>query len=183
MKAIIVGAGIMGLCTAWALRRAGHQTVLYEQGPIPNPLGSSCDQQRLIRYTYGDMAGYGRMVAEAYPAWERLWADLGRRHYQQTGTLVVADERDGWARRSHDGLAAMAVPAETWQPARIAERLPFLDLASAVWALYTPSGGLLFAERILRDLADHLRAHGAELHPATPVREVDPGRAAVRLAD
>jgi glycine/D-amino acid oxidase-like deaminating enzyme len=35
MKAIIVGGGSMGPCTAWALRRAGHEPVLYEQGPIP----------------------------------------------------------------------------------------------------------------------------------------------------
>jgi sarcosine oxidase len=40
MRAIIVGGGIMGLCTAWALCRTGPQTVLYEQGPIPNPLRS-----------------------------------------------------------------------------------------------------------------------------------------------
>jgi sarcosine oxidase len=43
LKTIIIGGGIMGLCSAWALRRAGHQVTLYEQGPIPNPLGSSCD--------------------------------------------------------------------------------------------------------------------------------------------
>jgi glycine/D-amino acid oxidase-like deaminating enzyme len=35
MKAIIVGGGVMGLCTAWALCRAGHRPVLYEQGPFP----------------------------------------------------------------------------------------------------------------------------------------------------
>jgi sarcosine oxidase len=31
----------MGLCTTWALVRAGHEVALYEQGPIPNPLASS----------------------------------------------------------------------------------------------------------------------------------------------
>ena len=47
MRAIIVGGGIMGLCTAWALCRSGHDVVLYEQGPIPNPLASSYDEHRL----------------------------------------------------------------------------------------------------------------------------------------
>jgi glycine/D-amino acid oxidase-like deaminating enzyme len=51
VRVIIVGGGIMGLCTAWALQRAGHRAALYEQGPIPNPLASSTDHHRLIRYT------------------------------------------------------------------------------------------------------------------------------------
>jgi len=173
----------MGLCGAWALRRAGHEVTLYEQGPIPNPLASSCDQHRVIRYTYGAMTGYARMVAQAYDAWDRLWTDLGRRHYQDTGTLVIARADDAWVRASYDCLTAMALPVETWQPAQLAHRLPFLGFVSDDWALYTPSGGVLFAERILRDLADHLKAHGAELQPSTAVREIDPARAAVRLAD
>jgi len=171
----------MGLCSAWALRRAGHQVVLYEQGPIPNPLGSSCDQHRLIRYTYGDMTGYARMVGPAYAAWQRLWDDLGRSHYRETGTLAIARERDDWVRQSQQCLADMAVPFEIWQPDQIAARLPFLNPGAARYALYTPSGGVLFAERILGDLADHLRTRGAAVHTATPVRDLDPARAAVRL--
>ena len=173
----------MGLCSAWALRRAGHEVVLYEQGTIPNPLGSSCDQHRLIRYTYGEMAGYARMVAEAYPAWQRLWDDLGRSHYRETGTLVIAREHDEWVRRSRDCLATMAVPFEVWQPDEIRRRLPFLDLSGAGWALFTPTGGVLLAERILADLRDHLRGRGVELHTSMPVRDLDPARARVRLAD
>ncbi len=172
----------MGLCSAWALRRAGHQVTLYEQGPIPNPLGSSFDQHRLIRYTYGDMTGYARMVALAYTAWQRLWDDLGRSHYRETGTLVIAREPDAWVRQSQQCLADMAVPFEIWQPDEVAARLPFLDLGAPRYALYTPSGGVLFAERILADLADHLRAGGAAVHTATPVQGLDPARATVRLA-
>ena len=33
MKAIVVGGGIMGLATAWALAREGHAVELFEQGP------------------------------------------------------------------------------------------------------------------------------------------------------
>jgi glycine/D-amino acid oxidase-like deaminating enzyme len=51
MRVIIIGGGIMGLCCAWAASCAGYQVVLYEQGPIPNPLASSTDQHRLIRFT------------------------------------------------------------------------------------------------------------------------------------
>jgi sarcosine oxidase subunit beta len=123
------------------------------------------------------------MVALAFPAWQRLWADLGRSHYRETGMLVIARERDDWVRRSRQGLAELGVPFEIWQPDAIASRLPFLDLGSARYALYTAAGGVLFAERILADLADHLRARGASLRTAAPVRDLDPARATVRLAD
>ena len=74
MKAIIVGGGIMGLATAWALARDGHEVELFEQGPLPNPLASSMDEHRLIRHPYGDHRGYARMIDDAYAAWDLLWA-------------------------------------------------------------------------------------------------------------
>ncbi|MGH6913748.1 MAG: FAD-dependent oxidoreductase, partial [Geminicoccales bacterium] len=122
-------------------------------------------------------------VREAYAAWDRLWADLGRSHYCETGTLVVARDEDDWVRRSFDCLQGMQLPVEAWEPARIAERLPFLDTSSIGWALFTSTGGVLFAERILRDLARHLAERGVALHANTRVSEIDPARAAIRTTD
>ena len=183
MRAIIVGGGIMGLCTAWALCRAGHEPVLYEQGPIPNPLASSCDEHRLTRFTYGAMTGYARMVHEAHAAWDRLWADLGQSHFQPTGTLVVARDEDGWVRASQRCLETMALPVEIWAPGELAARLPFLRFAGARFALFTPTGGVLFAERILEALRRWLTRRGMPLHAEVPVTDIDTERLAVRTAD
>ena len=120
MRVIVVGGGIMGLCTAWALRRAGHEPALFEQGPLPNPLASSTDQHRLIRFTYGAMTGYARMVHEAYGAWRRLFADLGRSHYRPTGTLAVAREEDGWVAELARCLEDLGVALERWSAADLA---------------------------------------------------------------
>ena len=88
MKISIIGAGIMGLGCAWALERLGHQVTVFDQGPIPNPLATSHDSHRLIRHAYGDRLGYMRMVADAYAIWDRLWADLGERLYQDRKSVV-----------------------------------------------------------------------------------------------
>jgi glycine/D-amino acid oxidase-like deaminating enzyme len=183
MRVIVVGGGIMGLGAAWALCRAGHEPVVYERGPIPNPLASSCDEHRLTRFTYGAMTGYARMVHEAHAAWDRLWADLGRSHFQPSGTLVVARADDGWVRASKRCLEAMALPVEIWSPAVLAERLPFLTFEHARFALFTPTGGVLFARRILEDLGRWLRRHGVALHANSRVTEIDLDRAAIRLAE
>jgi glycine/D-amino acid oxidase-like deaminating enzyme len=183
VRVIVVGGGIMGLCTARALQRGGHHVTLYEQGPIPNPLASSTDQHRLIRYTYGAMSGYARMVRDAYAAWDRLWVDLGRSHYRPTGTLVIAHELDDWVEASVESLEAERLPYERWTPAELGRRLPFLRLSRARFALFTTTGGVLFAARILEGLAELLTRKGAALHSRAPVVEVDPVRAAIRIAD
>jgi sarcosine oxidase subunit beta len=94
--ALVLGAGIMGLCSAWALARAGWQVRVVEQAPIPNPRGASVDQHRLIRHAYGAQAGYMRMVDPAYAAWEMIWAAIGARHYVETGVLALANHQGGW---------------------------------------------------------------------------------------
>jgi len=87
VQALVVGGGIMGLSTAWGLRRMGCGVTVLEQGEIPNLMGSSSDHHRLIRHAYGAELGYTRLVEPAYAAWELLWQTLGVRHYHPTGTL------------------------------------------------------------------------------------------------
>src|SRR4030095_10516206 len=100
MKALVVGGGIMGLATAWAVSREGHAVELFEQGALPNPLASSMDEHRLIRHPYGDHLGYARMIDDAYAAWGLLWQDLGRGFYAATGTLALTGNGETWAARS-----------------------------------------------------------------------------------
>src|SRR5471032_1818948 len=110
MKTIIVGGGIMGLSTAWALAKSGQDVELFEQGPLPNPLASSMDEHRLIRHAYGVHTGYARMIDDAYAAWDLLWSDLGQRLYAATGTLALTGNGADWAERSAASLAAIGKP-------------------------------------------------------------------------
>lgn len=174
MKTIVVGGGIMGLATAWALARSGHDVELFEQGPLPNPLASSMDEHRLIRHPYGDYLGYARMIDDAYAAWDLLWTDLGQRLYAPTGTLALTGNGADWAERSAQSLAKLGRTMTPLAVTDLPRRFPLLDNKGVEHAYWIETGGVLFAQDIVTALARHLADRaGVILHLHTPVRAVD----------
>jgi glycine/D-amino acid oxidase-like deaminating enzyme len=184
MRVLIVGAGAMGLSVAHALVQRGHEPVLFDQGPIPNPLASSFDQHRLIRYPYGDSAAYTRMVGPAFAAWQALWADLGQTLYYNTGTLCLKGPAPSpWFAQSLQTLTDQQVPLERLDRATLLARYPMLSGNNAAEALYLPSGGVLLAGAIITALADWLRARGVALHAHAQVSDIDVNAARITLAN
>ena len=180
MKAIIVGGGVMGLCTAWGLVREGHRVELFEQGALPNPLAASADEHRLIRHPYGDRTGYARMVDPAFAAWDLLWGDLGLTLYAPTGTLALTGNGADWAERSAHSLASIGRPMTELTLDEVRRRFPQLNAEGVEHAFWLDTGGVLFAQDIVAALARYLANNSqVRLHPNTPIRSVDPERGRV----
>ncbi|MGH2971045.1 MAG: FAD-dependent oxidoreductase [Gaiellaceae bacterium] len=75
MKVAVVGAGVMGCATAWALRARGADVVVYEQFDVDNTRGSSHGRSRIFRIAYPDPY-WIRLAQEAYEGWKELDPDL-----------------------------------------------------------------------------------------------------------
>jgi sarcosine oxidase len=183
MRALILGGGIAGLATAHALAKHGARVTLVEQGPLPNPLSSSFDQHRLIRHVYAEAEGYCRMVEDAFAAWERLWADLGARHYVETGALAISDAPGDWTERSARTLDRLGIPWDRIDAPVLRDRYPVLELTDDAWSIWTQAGGALLADRILAALVEACARAGVELVAGVAARRVDPESAQVELAD
>jgi len=181
LKTIVVGAGIAGLSTAWALTRRGHEVTLLEQGPIPNPLAASGDHHRIIRRAYGADTGYGHAISEAYQAWEELWGDLGQSHYDPRGFMCISREAGDEAEQYLEGLVAGGWPHERLEPEEAVSRWPFLDPGSFRYAFFSPEGGALHCRRIATGIAEWLRANDADVREHCRVAEVDCVAATVTL--
>ena len=183
MKISVVGAGISGLSTAWSLAKAGHQVMLFEQGPIPNPLSASGDHHRIIRRAYGAGSGYGAAISEAYDAWDELWTDLGESHLDARGFMAVSREEGDEGEDYLNGLREGDWPCEVLDPAAAAERWPFLDPGTFRYAYYSPEGGALHCRRIAFAMAGWLQARGVLLRQNMKVAAIDPARASVTTQD
>lgn len=172
MKVSVIGAGIAGLSLAWALRVRGVEVALFDAGPIPNPGGSSFDEHRITRHSYGHLAGYGAMMPQAFAAYERLWADLGTTHYLPTGMVMVSRSKSDWAEQAAE-LDRLSVSHRMLSPEEVAARLPMLHAEGVDSAFEAGGAGMLFANRIVTDLARWAVEHRVEMHPHSRVDDMD----------
>ena len=141
----IVGAGVMGLATAWALARAGRSVVVCEQFEVGHVNGSSHGGSRIIRLSYPEER-WVRLAQEAYPLWRELEAGWGRALLDQPGTLDLGD----W-QGHRDALAACGVPFEVLDRAETGRRFP-IQLENGENGLFQPDGGIVYADLALQAL-------------------------------
>ena len=182
-RALVIGAGINGLCAAWALARSGASVAVLEARETPNPLGASHDRHRLIRRHYPGRPDLAAAIDQAFAAWDRLWADLGHAHYVETGVLAVSREAGDWADRAREAFAGTAIERDELDAERAVERFPFLRPGGIRHAVHTPDGGALLADRILDGLVGHLKQRGVEVRAHAPVERVDAETGTIRLAN
>ena len=174
MHVAVVGAGIAGLSTAWALTTRGHRVTLLEQADtIPNPAAASGDQHRIIRRGYGSADGYAALIGEAYEAWEALWSDLGARHYVQTGVLTLSQWRGDEADEIHAGYDRLGIDHERLTPSQAAARFAFLDPDGFAEAAVAPEGGVLLCQRIAAGILQWLGTRGAVVRAGARVAALD----------
>jgi len=73
-KVAVIGAGIMGLATGWALKRQGVDVTVYEQFRVGHDHGSSHGRSRIFRLAYAEPE-YVRLAQDALTLWRELEAE------------------------------------------------------------------------------------------------------------
>src|SRR5256712_6402731 len=84
----VIGPGVMGLATGWALRRRGHEPVVYEQFRIGHERGSSHGRSRIFRLAYAEPE-YVRLAQESMALWRELEAETGETILELNGLVEV----------------------------------------------------------------------------------------------
>jgi sarcosine oxidase len=160
LKVAVVGAGVMGCATAWALRERGAEVTVHEQFSLDHDRGSSHGRTRIFRVAYPE-PDWVRLAQEAYAGWQELDPELLGLY----GLIeLVADS----ALTSARALDECGVPYRLLTEDEV--RAYGASLPSGWAALYVPDAGVVFADRARHTFLD---AAGVEVETNRRVESTD----------
>ena len=150
MRVAVVGAGVMGCATAWALRERGAEVTVYEQFELDHDRGSSHGRTRIFRLAYPDPYWVG-FAQKAYTGWKELDPSLLGLY----GLVELVADPSATSARALDARGV---------PYRLLDRDEVRKLGAILpdgWtALHLADAGVVFADRARHAF---LKAAGAEV--------------------
>jgi sarcosine oxidase len=158
---VVVGAGLLGLCTAYALR-GRREVVVLERETVGHARSGSHGPSRVFRLGYPDPF-YVDLARRALQGWHSLEAETGRALLEVTGQLSFGRG----AREVLDALIGAGCRVEDLDGAAVAQRFPML--AGHGGAVFEPDSGVLAADAVLTALRETARC---DLREHTPVRGI-----------
>ena len=163
-EVVVIGAGVNGLATAWALQREGRDVLVLEQFPLGHTRGSSHGASRIFRLAYPE-PHWVRLAQEALLGWRELEAETGTKLLELNGLIeLVGDPTDG----SSAALDECGVPWSVLEPAEAERRFP-LRVPDGLQAVLQEDAGYVRA-----DLALEAFSRGLRILPETKVLSLDP---------
>ncbi len=144
MKVAIIGGGVMGLATGWALKRRGHEPVVYEQFEVGNPHGSSHGRSRIFRLAYAE-DHYVQLAQEALALWRELEAESGETVLELYGLVEIVRTLEESTART---LERNGVAWERLDQAEAERRYP-IRVPEESFAVVQAEAGIVRADKAL----------------------------------
>lgn len=164
----VVGAGIMGSATAYALARQGRDVLLLEQFHIGHQHGSSHGRSRIVRLAYPEVE-FIELAREAFAGWRDLETESGQELLELKGLLELVESS---RQSTRDALAAAGADYELLDAAEARSRWP-VGVPDGWTALFQPEAGIVRADLAHRAFIDGAVARGARLEEDTRVESLD----------
>jgi glycine/D-amino acid oxidase-like deaminating enzyme len=162
---IIIGGGVMGLCTAYAASHLTNKITLLEKSSIGNKKTASFGYTRSIRNDYRDPL-YARLAYEA----RRLWLELQHKAAEpliiQCGCLNVAKESvtpdlsATYAAQSYHTLTSLHLKTEAFTRNTLQQRFPQFDVDMARLDV---EAGFLYLPAVTQTLLEVLQRHQVKI--------------------
>ena len=182
---VIVGAGVAGAATAWALARAGHGPGLLLEQEVAPGMHASGRNAAIAHQLEDDPV----ILTLAVRAMQRLRAlDGGREELLQTvGGLSLAGQASEEAiALTHERMRGAGLHSELMAAAQARARFGCLNLVTFKTALWSPSDGVLDIHALLMRYLDSAKAGGFSVVTGCRVDDllIEGGRVrGVRVAD
>ena len=161
-RAVVVGGGIYGWGCALRMAELGASVTVVDPRAIDDEQRASGGVTRVLRLEYGDASRYSGLALRARDRWRQIESLTGTTLYREDGMLFLVPEGDdgAWERASLDALRELGVAGVEMDPAAIVARWPAIRSEGISWGVHNPIGGILWAHRATRAVADLAIAAG-----------------------
>lgn len=162
---VIIGGGIMGLCTAYAASHFTNNITILEKSNIGNKSTASFGYTRSIRNDYLDPL-YARLAYEARRLWQALEDKAAEPLIIECGCLNIAKESitpdfaTTYAEQSYHTLSNLHLKTEAFTRDSLQQRFPQFDVDMARLDV---EAGFLYLPTVTRTLLDILRQRQAQI--------------------
>ncbi len=174
---IIIGAGVVGLSTAYALLKMGMRNVrVLEQAVVNHARSTSASLSRLLRFEYGADLFYSRMVELSLELWRELEQRVQMRLYTPTGVLCLGNEGDE-TERAREIACDLGLASERLSVSACRLRFPQFEVGAYDVLTYNAEGGILHASMCLQALRRVVLDLGGQISETSRVTRVEPGGA------
>lgn len=168
---MVVGGGVHGSSAALHLARAGLDTILLEQFPVPHSRGSSHGQTRIIRLANYAIPPLTPIMADSFAMWQKLERDAGVSLLRPHPMLAVGEDQSIMNR-----LAA-SVREGGSEPILLSavdvNRKYGTSFPAHCHGLIDPSAGVLMADKCVQALQRVFREEGGRVVDEWPVVDVE----------
>ena len=169
-QVVIVGAGIVGLSTAYALLARGVKNVtVLEQETVDHRRGTSHGISRLLRFEYGSDIFYSEMVRLSLSRWKQLELAAQRTLYTRTGLLVLGAGGDNFTQPSFHAMHALEMPVERLSRQHCNQRFPQFNAHSNDIITSNSEAGILHASTCLHTLKEMVIDLGGTIYESCRV--------------
>jgi sarcosine oxidase len=163
----IVGAGVIGCATAWALSGSGADVTLVEQREPGHLGGSSHGRTRIFRLAYPDHT-WVELAVEALEGWRALEGDSGRELLGLYGLVELCASAE---LTSREVLAARGIEHRLLD--EVVLRALGVTLPGGWAALWQAEAGVVYADRALEALLEVARSRGVRVETGRRVESLD----------
>lgn len=170
---VIVGAGIVGLSTAYALLKQGmlHVTIL-EQEEVDHRRSTSRGLSRLLRFEYGADVFYSELVQLSLKRWRMLERVTGQTLCTPTELLSLGNEGDNFTLSSYYTLRELGLPIERLSRTKCKQFFPQFAVQHYDHFTYNTEAGILHASTCLRTLKQLVLNMGGVIQEAQHVTRI-----------
>jgi sarcosine oxidase subunit beta len=169
---VVIGGGVVGVSTAYALAAKGvGRVVLVEQAALAN--GASGRSGALIRMHYTNEED-ARLAFASFPVF-RDWAEImgGPPVFTHTGFVAVVSHADAAALRENVAmLRGIGINTSVLSPSGLKDLQPFVNTGDIGAAAYEPDSGYASPADVVEGFRRRAQELGAQIRQWTPVRRI-----------